>query len=400
MKKRIGPALVAGLALAVAPAASGEDAYIESDGTQGLVTGYCVTTNSRIELDFQLVDVGGQYRLFSSGPGNIGSNTTNLQCDCYVSGTEGTPGDKFSFYYTKANGTQKGHNFHPADTNRHTIVVDFTAASQQFQVWTGGKLTRGYNCEPPFLNNGRSTVPIALFCKNYNEYAMSFGRYAKAKIYGFKAYEAGTLVMELVPWVKGGMAGFKDTCTERFHSIESTQSCKVGGNVTEEKDDPYISSIINTNGIYVSDNRVAGKSICLDTGYTITPNTRVELDCASLAPNWSSSKLYKASPWLLGAYNVDANDVTQQVYVCARGTAAAHGYYCWKIGSSAQVNESQLPITRAYGVRRTFSFDSSIARFRRRRGHRKPCRLYAKNWRELQREGQVHADAYLWLEIL
>ena len=348
MKKQINSMLVAVFALAVAPAASGEDAYIESDGTHGLNTGYCVTNTSRLELDFAMTDVVDQYRLFSSGVGNVGSNTQNLQCDCYLGTSEGK--QLFSIYYTKADGTQKGHNFHTADTNRHTIVMDFAASSQQFQVWTDGQMAGGYSCQAPFLDNGRSTVPIALFAKNYNEYALSFGRFAKMKVYRFKAYEDGDLVMDLEPCVKGGVAGFKDNCRPgRFVMSEDVKACTAGGDVEEIPDDPYLYSPRNGFGSN------AGKSIYLDTKYIVQPTTRVELDYAMLTPDWSEDEPFYQSPYIIGC-----NDGTRRMYLYVPSKSSeALGYYKWRIGTDSEKSITPLTVKTAYNVRRTIAMDSN-----------------------------------------
>ena len=335
-------------AILVASASFGEDAYIESDGTREIQTGYCVTTNSRIEMDFQLPDIENQYRIFSSGPGNNGSNTTNLQCDCYVGSGAGK--FLFSIYYTKADGTQKGHNVVEADTLRHTIVMDYTAATKHFQVWTDGTMSGYYNCEAPFLNNGRSTVPIALCGKNYNEYALSAGRLAKVKIYRFKAYEGGELVMDLEPCVKGGVAGLRDNCRPgRFVQSEDVKAYTAGGDIDEVKDDPYLYS--PRNDFYVR----PGLSIFLDTGYSVRPTTRVELDYAMLTPDWSKDNLYHLSPYIIGC-----NDGTRRMYLYVPGSSDdAYGYYKWRIGTDSEKNITPLTANTAYNVRRTVAMDSN-----------------------------------------
>ena len=53
MKKAVFCA-IASLAALVS---SAEDAYVESDGTQYLDTGYCFGPNTKIELDCQLTEV-------------------------------------------------------------------------------------------------------------------------------------------------------------------------------------------------------------------------------------------------------------------------------------------------------------------------------------------------------
>ena len=56
-------------AFAMGGVAYGEDPYIESKGTAdygGISTGYRMKGSSRVEVDFQMVEVGGALRVFGS----------------------------------------------------------------------------------------------------------------------------------------------------------------------------------------------------------------------------------------------------------------------------------------------------------------------------------------------
>lgn len=75
MEKKINVMLVAAATLLIAATESvgGEAAYIESDGTSGISTGYRMKTNSRIEVDFALTTPVGNVRIFGAGcAGNEG----------------------------------------------------------------------------------------------------------------------------------------------------------------------------------------------------------------------------------------------------------------------------------------------------------------------------------------
>ena len=142
--------LLAAAVLAVAPAVFAEDAYIENTGGQYLNTGYCVCTNTRIEIDFQMLELTKNKYLLSSATGSRTGHRDNLECSVYLGGyTNEDVVQKFSFYTCtngtlsgssddlKSDGLRRGANIHTADTNRHVIVVDFMLQSDHFQIWNG-----------------------------------------------------------------------------------------------------------------------------------------------------------------------------------------------------------------------------------------------------------------------
>ena len=64
------------------PTAHAEDAYIESDGTSGISTGYRMKGTSRLEVDFALTEQTEQARIFGDDAGF----ETGLKTILYVSG--------------------------------------------------------------------------------------------------------------------------------------------------------------------------------------------------------------------------------------------------------------------------------------------------------------------------
>ena len=79
MKQLMVAAILAGV-MVPSTAVFGEDAYIENMGGQFLNTGYCVCTNTRIEIDFQMLEIGSNKYLFSSATGNQTGYKDNLEC--------------------------------------------------------------------------------------------------------------------------------------------------------------------------------------------------------------------------------------------------------------------------------------------------------------------------------
>ena len=380
MKQLMVAAILAGV-MVPSTAVFGEDAYIENMGGQFLNTGYCVCTNTRIEIDFQMLEIGSNKYLFSSATGNQTGYKDNLECSVYLGGASTM---MFSFYtctnefsdvatLTSSSGLRCGKNLYKADTNRHVIVVDFMRTDKHFQVWNAAftSMLSSWDVPKPFLANHRSSVPLGLFCRCYRNSGI-FGRktseketmYAystKMKVYSMKIYEGGSesenLVMHLVPCVKGGVAGFKDLCRPgRFVQGEIDGACTAGGDVEVIPDDPYLYTPKNTLSA------VAGKSVFLDTFYTVKPTTRVELDYAMLTPNWATNSLFsnKTDPYLIGALGIANGGATTNVfYFYADGDNKATGFYRYGIGAAWDRNLTECSIDNAYNIRRTVSMNSN-----------------------------------------
>ena len=366
MKQMMITAMLAGV-MAASTAAFGEDAYIENTGGQYVNTGYCVCTNTRIEIDFQMMEVGLDKQLLSSYTGNVTGYKDNIECSIYLGGTASNV--RFSIY-THTNGVygssisalRNGKNVYPADTNRHVIVMDYTLSTNQFQVWTGDRMVGSYSY-PSFLDNHRSSVPLALFGRCYRNSGIysqktsmkdsMFAYPSKMRVYRLKFYEGGSasenLVMDLVPHVKGGVAGFKDLCKPgRFVQGEIDGACTAGGDVTEEPDDLYIYTPRNTLSA------LSGKSVFLDTGYYVKPTTRVELDFAMLTADWATNKLYNISPYLIGA-----SGNNPAFYFYAAGDVSTNGFFRYGIGKVKHGDLKECGIDKAYNIRRTVSMNSN-----------------------------------------
>ena len=369
MKQMLIAVMLVGV-MAALTTAFGEDAYIENTGGQYLNIGYCVCTNTRIEIDFQMLEIGSSKYLFSSATGNQSGYKDNLECSVYLGGSSTM---MFSFYTCTTGVLRCGKNLYKADTNRHVIVVDYTLPTEHFQVWNADftRKLSSWTVPGSFLDNHRSTVPIGLFCRCYRNSGI-YGRkttakesmYAystKMKVYSMKIYEGGSesenLVMHLVPCVKGGVAGLKDLCRPgRFVQGEVDGACTAGGDVEEIPDDPYLYTPKNTLSA------VSGKSVFLDTFYTVKPTTRVELDYAMLTPDWATNSLFssKTDPYLIGSLGICNEGATTNVfYFYADGDDKATGFYRYGIGEATEKKLTECSIDRAYNIRRTVSMNSN-----------------------------------------
>lgn len=350
---KINVMLVCAAVVAFASSVSAEDAYIESDGSAGagINTGFFVGPQTKIEIDFQLTteDVL-QARLF--GASGVSGNDAKPECECYVGAdTAGTK--KFSFICGKSGGERQSSNFKTIDLQRHRIVLDFYEA-KEFQVWTGDTKTSKELSDFPA---NRQLSPLTFFCKNYTNTATysskitSFAYPTKMKVYGFRIWDAGNLVRNYEPCVKGSRAGFKDKCSNQFVTGENVRAFTAGGDVAEEKDDPYIWSPRNKVGTTGPEN-----NIYLDTGCPFLSTTRVELDYAMLTNSAVDSPWTDAAmPYLLTASTTNTSGTTRSLAYWSKN----NGYMAYTIGSSGAKNITCLDPAFTFDKRRTIIFTSN-----------------------------------------
>ena len=329
-----------------------EDAYIESDGSigAGVNTGFFFGPQSKVELDCQLTDVSdsvAQVRLLGAS-GNQ-NDDTKPECEFYI-GRNGAL--MFSFISGKKGNARQASNFYNIDMVRHRIVLDFYE-TKQFQVWTGD--TKNTKSLSEFPAN-RQAYPMSFFARNGTSCgATTFSAYTKMRVYRVRIWDAGILVRDYTPLVKGGIPGFRENCSGQFVTGENLAAFTAGGDVPEEPDDPYVASPHNLPGT-----PVAGEALYWDTGYYFKTNSSVSLDYA-LMTNWAAD-----NPYGSGGKNVLScdgnNSAAQQVYMLAYGTAGA-GYYYWKTGpNGSEGGISQMSIAYANGIRRTLEMSGNSTR--------------------------------------
>ena len=172
-----------------------EDAYIESDGTQGINLGYLTTPNTRYEIDYQMTEIVGQMRPFGEAGGN-------LSAELYIQGSATGSGnvafgvgDSWKGQYTNTG----------ADLNRHVAVLDLANHECGYSGYKMFAFTSDTVCSEP------STIPIWLFAKGGGN--GSHSNRAKMRLYAFRIYEAGVLVHEYLPYKVGDVVGLYDTMT-------------------------------------------------------------------------------------------------------------------------------------------------------------------------------------------
>ena len=172
-----------------------EDAYIESDGTQGINLGYLTTPNTRYEIDYQMTEIVGQMRPFGEAGGD-------LNAELYIQGSATGSGnvafgvgDSWKGQYTNTG----------ADMNRHVAVLDLANRACGYSGYKMFAFTSDTVCSKTATN------PIWLFAKGGGN--GSHSNPAKMKLYAFRIYESGTLVHEYLPYKNGNTVGLYDTMT-------------------------------------------------------------------------------------------------------------------------------------------------------------------------------------------
>lgn len=114
------------------------------------------------------------------------------------------------------------------------------------------------------------------------------------RIYSFKVFEDNDLLIDLVPSLKGDIAGFYDRQNDVFYG-SVIGSLAYGGDILMLEDDPYVSA--------------PDGGVSVNVGYTMTPETRIEVDFAVLGANGSQQQ------FVFESGSTAANNLMTRVYV-------------------------------------------------------------------------------------
>ncbi len=183
-----------------------QDAYLESDGTQGINTGYHMKNTTRVEIDFAYT----HHQSTKTHGVVFGAHmSTDNRAAAYVNGS-----NLFTMRHDSA-AVNKTKTFSAPDLLRHKAIVD--AVSMKMHYVTGS-VTNTVN------NGGTSTYssttpsqhPMGIFAAITDAAGTEFSLPAYMKLYSFRIYETEnnveTLVHEYLPY-KGadGTLGLFDT---------------------------------------------------------------------------------------------------------------------------------------------------------------------------------------------
>ena len=247
-----------------------DDAYIQADGTAvnnpAVNTRFFACPDMHVEMDLRLTSepedvyrfLGGDYTA-SGEPGMAfymsGAKTLSF---CHFAG--GHSGDSGVNVY-------RGPGY-TADTLRHRMSFDMTCSPARDWFITSYATNYYYTLNSTNFIDKTATRPIGIFGSFTAASAGSCAGDAKwkgksVKVYRVKMWKGGELKHDYVPRVVDGIPGFRDLVDGVFATCEGLT---YGGKIIEEKGDAYVESV--------------DRGRFFDTGYKITPDTRIDADYA------------------------------------------------------------------------------------------------------------------------
>jgi hypothetical protein len=180
-----------------------QDAYLQSNGSQGINTGYKMNGTSRLEVDFALTTTNSckQWRIFGSD-----SMESSLKTYLYIQG---------DLKWAMLSPSLNKYSPDVADTRRHTAIMDRYKGKLCFITdattnWSASA-SSGYD----YSTSPEADMPLPLFGRYSNSAGTAYECRAKARIYSVRIYELDELKHEFIPYdgCWGGNAGFYDTVT-------------------------------------------------------------------------------------------------------------------------------------------------------------------------------------------
>ena len=264
--------------------------YIESDGTSTMNTRFCVSADSRVEVDYAFVATNTlQVRVL----GADGAGDGAMRIGLYINGSGYIA---FGAGYKAFNGR---HGSLKPGLGRHVAVFDFDNRRYEWRVgssvrWSYSITDSEYD-EYAVAAASPAPWPILIFGAATKATGFSSNNRSKCRIYGVKLYRAGVLKHDYAPCVKGGVPGFRDRVDGAFITGENVAAFTAGGDVEQIEDDAYVSTSGNDQ------DAAHGYNKFFSTGYVITDKTRVELDYA-LADNYKGVGSGNVDWYLFDAY--------------------------------------------------------------------------------------------------
>lgn len=276
-------------------------------------TGYQATSNTCVELDCALLNAvdGDAYGALFCGAGS-----------CFFMGFI-NPSSGFG----AQTDTAKPGILGLAEANRTGVRRTFAldAFNRKAYVTTAG-VTNGVDDVPASTEHSSSPVTIKI-ASRFNGTA----NYTSLKVYGCKIYEEGVLVRDFVPYVVSPTdghisVGLRDTKTGAFATYpDATASSRLtcGGEGMQYDAPPYVETL-----------RSARRYV--DTGYSVTANTKVALDYAPVEARTSGDTWYLFAA--KGTHNFAA-------YINNRGFGFINSS-SWKMDVGASVGASAVDVRR------------------------------------------------------
>lgn len=277
-----------------------EDAYIESDGTQVILTDYYPTEKMRLVVDFAMVEETKELVIF--GDKTSGSTGTTFQV-----WQNNAPNLEGNFISASNGDIWSGRLKTGIGTSRYTVKVDEVEGSFVLLNPDGSYADPDQKVKKPAgaRRTGMSKHPLAFFA-NPPAFPDSAVKGAKMRLYGVSIYEDGGLVRQLVPCRKGDRVGLYDEKTTRFFGPFVGNPLASGGDIKTLEDDPYV-EMDGTDYIQTD---------CVPGG-----GTRVEVDFALTD--------LKGQQFILDAGGKEDDPDYLLVRVYVNGSGATGGGFSW-----------------------------------------------------------------------
>ena len=225
------------------------DPYVVTDGTYGVDTGCYPTGNTRVEMDYAVAETrqsGVGWNMFYARP------------------TFGATVNKDGLAFEVEGGFKGG--IMKSDSNvvglRLTVVLDNPANSCSVLKNGVTNYTATIQHNTGIYNTPDRSIKLA-------SYHNMEGNFAKLRIYGFRIYESNTLAHDFRPYAIGpaqdgtSVIVLMDMVTGALLTPPAGHSFSCGG--TFPTLPPYVETL-------------RSEQRCIDTGYTVTSASKVELD--------------------------------------------------------------------------------------------------------------------------
>ena len=197
-----------------------EDAYVESDGTQAVNTGYFANPGTKVVIDYTLLDVTTvQQRLFGSNRGLIFQH--------YVNGSKGLS-------FALQDGTGDWTAFSPqymAAEERHVFTLD--AATRTATIVKDGAQVATRTTSAQVTQ--ASDFPLTLLADGNNALGTAFSdQKAKARLYSCQIYDHDELVRDFRPCLVDGRYALKDAVSGLVYGPVAGHAFAGGGDAATD----------------------------------------------------------------------------------------------------------------------------------------------------------------------
>ena len=236
-----------------------DDGYVEASKNAYFVTDYLIKPSTRIVADYAFTATSGNDgRLF--GVYKKGATLGFYQHETTQSNRveSGTGSDLNNTYLRLA-----------PNTLRHTLTLDLdNGASSSYM--TG--FTTNWSGSLVGAVSAVATTPLDIFTTavSADGHSGSENTYrSNAKIYRLSIYEGDALVRDYVPYVRNGVAGFRDAANGGAFLAPFSGTVAYGGDIDGEED-AYVQAVRTSGSV--------GQAV--NTGYLVKPTTRIAVDFA------------------------------------------------------------------------------------------------------------------------